>query len=85
MAGNKNDSSDVEQRLRSRDKRIGQFIFWIAASLITWSFVTTLMVDKEIPVIKQRLNTNEAEISILRGEYARHAAERNRHHTHRKR
>lgn len=80
--GGKDGMDSAWERLHTRDRRIGQFIFWVATALIGWSFVTTQLHDKEIPVMKQRLETNESEISILRGLYARHEAERNKHHTH---
>ena len=84
MANNKDDLDSAWERLRTRDRRIGQFIFWVATALIGWSFVTTQLHNKEIPVLKQRLNTNESEISILRGLYTRYEAQRDKDHPHRK-
>ena len=84
MANNKDDLDSAWERLRTRDRRIGQFIFWVATALIGWSFITTQLHDKEIPVLKQRVSTNESEISILRGLYARHEAQGDKQHPHRK-
>jgi hypothetical protein len=66
VAKREGDGDDAFERLRSRDKRIGQFILWAVMALLGWIFLTTLYLDKEIPVIKQRLSTNESEINKIR-------------------
>jgi len=83
VAKRKGDCDDSYARSRSSSRLVGALLLAAIVALVGWSFKTTLDHDKEIPVIKQRLYTNESEIRILRNEHLRHKDERSKHHAHR--